>query len=79
MDRACSMLGEKRNAYRNLVGKPEVIILLGRARYNIKMELREIEWAGMDWIDVAQDRDLALVTTIMNLRVPLNILKFSSS
>jgi hypothetical protein len=39
---------------------------------NIKMGLREIGWVGMDWIDVAQDRDQwgALVYTIMNLRVP---------
>jgi hypothetical protein len=39
---------------------------------NIKMDLREIEWAGVDWIDVAQDRDQwrALVNTVLNLRVP---------
>jgi hypothetical protein len=39
---------------------------------NIKMDLREIKWDGMDWIDVAQDRDYwrALVNTAMNLRVP---------
>jgi hypothetical protein len=39
---------------------------------NIKMDLREIGWDGMDWIDVAQDRDQwkALVNTVMNLRVP---------
>jgi hypothetical protein len=39
---------------------------------NIKMNLREIEWHGMDWIDLAQDRDQwrALVNTVMNLRVP---------
>jgi hypothetical protein len=39
---------------------------------NIKMDLREIGWNGMDWIDLAQDRDKwrALVTTEMNLRVP---------
>jgi hypothetical protein len=49
---------------------------LGRPRRrwvdNIKMDLREIEWVGMDWIDVAQDRDRwrALVNTVMNLRVP---------
>jgi hypothetical protein len=40
--------------------------------YNIKMDLREIGWGGMDWIDLAQDRDLwrALVNTVMNPRVP---------
>jgi hypothetical protein len=39
---------------------------------NIKMDLREIGWDGMDWIDLAQDRDQlrALVRTVMNLRVP---------
>jgi hypothetical protein len=40
--------------------------------YNIKMDLREIGWDDMDWIDLAQDRDqcIALVNTLMNLRVP---------
>jgi hypothetical protein len=39
---------------------------------NIKMDLREIGWDGMDWIDLAQDRDQwrAIVNTVMNLRVP---------
>jgi hypothetical protein len=39
---------------------------------NIKVDLREIEWDGVDWIDMAQDRDqwMALVKTILNLRVP---------
>jgi hypothetical protein len=39
---------------------------------NIKIDLRGIEWDGMDWIDLAQDRDQrrALVNTVMNLRVP---------
>jgi hypothetical protein len=45
------------------------------------MDLREIGWGGMDWIDVAQDRDQwsALVNTAMNLRVPVNVGKFLSS
>jgi hypothetical protein len=40
--------------------------------YNIKIDLREIGWGGMDWIDLAQDRVQwrALVNTVMNLRVP---------
>jgi hypothetical protein len=39
---------------------------------NIKMDLKEIGWDGLDWIDLAQDRDerWALLKTVMNLRVP---------
>jgi hypothetical protein len=68
--------GEKRNAYRILVGKPEDKRSLGRPRRrwvnNIKMDHREIGHDVMHWIDLAQDRDRwrALVNTIMNLRVP---------
>jgi hypothetical protein len=56
------------------VGKPEGKRPLGRPRHrwdNIKMDLREIEWDGMDCIDVAQDRDQcrAIVNRVMNLRV----------
>jgi hypothetical protein len=45
---------------------------LSRRVDNIKIDLREIGWNGMDWIDLAQDRDQwrALVNTVMNLRVP---------
>jgi hypothetical protein len=53
--------GTKRNAYRILVGKSEGKRPLGRPRRrwvdNIKIDLREIGWDGMDWIDLAQDRD----------------------
>jgi hypothetical protein len=58
------------------VGKPEGKRPLGRPRCrwvdNINMDLREIKWNGMYWIDLAQDRDQwrALVNTVMNLRVP---------
>jgi hypothetical protein len=59
--RACSTNGEKRNAYRILVGKPEGKRPLGRPRRkwvsNIKMDFREIEWEGLDWIDLAQEMD----------------------
>jgi hypothetical protein len=74
--KACSTNEEKRNAYRILVRKPEGKRPLGRSRRrwvdNIKMDLREIGWDDMDWIDLAQDRDQwrALVNTVMNLRVP---------
>jgi hypothetical protein len=69
-------MGEKRNAYRILVGNPEGKRLVGRPRPrwvdNVKMDLREIGWGGMDWIDVAQDKDQwrAFVNTIMDLWVP---------
>jgi hypothetical protein len=68
-------MGEKRNAYRVLVGRPEGKKLLGRPRRrwvdNIKTDLREIGWDGMDWIDLAQNRNQwrALVNTGMKLRV----------
>jgi hypothetical protein len=59
--RACSPNGEKRNAYSLLVGKPEGKRPLGRPRCrwvdNIKMDLLEIGWGGVDWIGLAQDRD----------------------
>jgi hypothetical protein len=54
-------MGEKRNAYRTFVEKPEEKRPLGRLRSmrvdNIKMDCREIEWGDMDWTDLAQDRD----------------------
>jgi hypothetical protein len=48
---------------------------------NIKMDLRGIGWGGMDWIDLADDRDQckALVNTVMNFQVPQNVWKFLSS
>jgi hypothetical protein len=69
-------MGEKRNSYRILVGMPEGKRPLGRQRHrwvdNIKMDLREIEWDGMDWFDLTQNsvQCRALVYTVMNLRVP---------
>jgi hypothetical protein len=59
-----------------LVGKPDGEISLGRSRRrlvdNIKMDLKEIGWGGMDWIDLLQDKEKwrAHVNTIMNLQVP---------
>jgi hypothetical protein len=69
-------MGKDRNVSRILVGKPEEKRPLGRPRYmwvdNIKFDLGEIGCGGMDWIDLAQDRDhwSALVNRVINLRVP---------
>jgi hypothetical protein len=64
-------MGEGRGAYRILVERP-----LGRPSRrwedNIKIDLQEVGWEGVDWIDMAQDRDRwgAVVNAVMNLRVP---------
>jgi hypothetical protein len=69
-------IGEVRGAYSILVGRPEGRRPLGRPRRrwveNIKVDLREIVFGDVDWINLAQDRDRwrALVNTVMNLRVP---------
>jgi hypothetical protein len=69
-------LRTKKNAHRLLMGKSEGKRPLGRPRRrcvdNIKMDLREIGWDAMDWIDLAQGRDQwrALENAVMNLRVP---------
>ena len=67
-------MGEWRGVYSVLVGKPEGKRPLGRPRRrwedNIKMELQEVGLWGMDWIELAQDRDRwwAFVNAVMNLR-----------
>jgi hypothetical protein len=67
---------EKRNAYSILVGRPGRLRPLGtprpRWKDNIKMYLETVAWSGMDWIDLAEDRDQwrALLISVMNLRVP---------
>jgi hypothetical protein len=76
MGRSCSTNGEKRNAYRLLVGKPEGKRPLGRPRRrwvdNIRMDIGEVGWGDVDWIGLAQDRNRwrALVKSLLNLRVP---------
>jgi hypothetical protein len=68
--------GEKRNAYRLLVIKPEGKRPLGRPRRrwvdNIRMYLGEVGWGDVDWIGLAQNRNRwrALVNSVLNLRVP---------
>jgi hypothetical protein len=76
MGRACSMAWDKRNAYRILVGKPEGKRPLGSPHHrwvdNIKMDLRETTWGGMDSTDLVLDRDQCrtLVNMVMNLWFP---------
>jgi hypothetical protein len=68
-------MGEGRNVYRDLMGKPEGKRPLGRPRRRwengIKMDLKEIGWGGVEWIQLAQGRDRwrAVVNAVMNLRV----------
>ena len=76
MGGTCSIYGESRGVYRVLLGKPEGKKPLGTPRLRweniIKMNLQDVGFECMDWIDVAQDRDRwqALVNAVMNLRVP---------
>jgi hypothetical protein len=70
-----ALMGEERNVYKLLMGKPEGKVQLGRPRLRwddgIRMDLREIGWGSVDWIQLAQDRDRwrAVVNTVMNLLV----------
>jgi hypothetical protein len=73
---ACSTQGGEERRIRDFGGKPEGKRQLGRPRGrwkdHIKMDLQELDCEGMDWIDLAEDRDRwrALANAIMNLRVP---------
>jgi len=76
---------EMRNAYKILVGIPEGKRLLGRPKRrwenNIRTDLRETGWEGVDWIHLAQDRDQwrVVVNTVMNLRIPEKARNFLTS
>jgi hypothetical protein len=69
-----ALIGERKDAYKVFVRRPERKRQLGRPRRrrkdNIKMDLQEVEWEVMDWIAVTQDRDRwrAVVSAVMNLR-----------
>jgi len=69
-------MGESRGVYRVLVGRPEGRRPLGRHRHrwddNINMDLRKVGCGGIDWIELAQDRDRwrTLANAVMKLRVP---------
>jgi hypothetical protein len=69
-------MAENRKVYRLLVGKPEGKRPLGRPRHrwvhNIRMDLVEVGWGDVDWIDLVQERDRwrALANSVLNLRVP---------
>jgi hypothetical protein len=77
-------MGEKRNVYRLLVGKPEKRRPLGRPRHrsldNIRMDFVEVVWGDMDWIGLARDRNRwrALVNSVSNLWISKNAEKLSS-
>jgi len=73
--RHVARMGVTRGANRVLVGKPEGKKPLGRTRHrwedNINMDLQEVGWVGMDWIDLAKDKDSwQAVNAVMNLQIP---------
>jgi hypothetical protein len=85
MGKHVSCMGEKTGVYSVLVGKPEgrrpLVRPSCRWGYNMKMDLQEVGHGGMDWINLAQDRDRcrAVVNVVMNLQVPSNAGNFLTS
>jgi hypothetical protein len=77
--------GDRRGAYTVLVGRPKGMRPLGRPtprwEDNTQMNLQEVGWGGMDWIDLAQDRDRGRVpvNAVMNLQIPKNEGNFLTS
>jgi hypothetical protein len=77
--------GEERNAYKVLVEKPEgynhLEDIRPRFECNNKMDLKEIAWDAVNWINLAHDRDVwrALVNTVVSLRIPWNARSFLSA
>jgi hypothetical protein len=77
-------MGDRRHAYRVLVGKPEGRRPLGKPRHrwedNIKMDFQEVGW-GTDLLDLVKDRDSwrAVVNAVMNLRIPISEGNFLTS
>jgi hypothetical protein len=72
MGRACSTNGGEEECIEGIGGKARRKETTGKTKNNIKMDLGEVGWDDMDWIDLVQDRDRwrALVNAVMNLRVP---------
>jgi len=85
MGGACSAYGDRRGVFTVLLGKREGKRPLGRPRRrwedNIKMDLQRVRCWGMDWTELAQNRDRwrSLVNAVMNLRVPKNTGNFLTS
>jgi hypothetical protein len=68
-------MGDRKGTYKDLVERPNGKRLFGRPRHrweDIKMDLQELRWGGVEWIGLAQNRDRwwALVNALINLRIP---------